>query len=383
MIVRQKKLAAIRQALEYNPVVVLAGPRQSGKTTLARTLLSPDSSNYFDLEDPLSCTRLNNPMTALRPLTGLVVIDEVQRCPEIFPVLRVLADRHPCPAQFLVLGSASGTLLRQSSESLAGRMEQLKIGGFQLDELNADAEQSLWLRGGFPRSYLAHGETRSLNWRKQFMQTLLERDFPQWGIRISATALHRFWSMLAHYHAQLWNAAELARALGTRETTVRHYLDLLSDALMIRQLLPYHANVRKRQVKAPKIYLRDSGLLHQILGIRNLQMLFNHPKIGASWEGFVIEQVLAHESYEAVYFWSTHQGAEIDLLLQQDGIFVGIECKRCDSPRMTPSIRHALVDLELDRVMILYPGEKRFDLHEKVSAVPVHTLATAQSLLED
>jgi predicted AAA+ superfamily ATPase len=269
MIHRTAILQALNQALARSRAAVLVGPRQCGKTTLARELVTPDSVNYFDLEDPASLARLDEPMTALQTLQGLVVIDEVQRRPELFPVLRVLLDRPNNPARFLVLGSASGDLLRQTSESLAGRVEQIRIGGFSLAELGPDAEQQLWLRGGFPLSYLAANETDSLAWRKNFIQTLLERDFPQWGVRTPAEALRRFWHMLAHYHGQIWNAAEPARALSVSESTARRHLDLLTDALMIRQLQPLHANIRKRQVKAPKIYVRDSGLLHQLLGIDN------------------------------------------------------------------------------------------------------------------
>jgi predicted AAA+ superfamily ATPase len=251
---------AMRAALARNPVVVLTGPRQSGKTTLAREFLAEDSVNYFDLEDPVSLARLGEPMTALRPLHGLVVIDEVQRLPDLFPVLRVLADRRSKPARFLILGSASGDLLRQSSESLAGRAEHIVIGGFSMTEVGAEHSRTLWRRGGFPLAYLARSETDSLAWRKQFIQTLLERDLPQWGVRVPAIALRRFWTMVAHYHGQTWNAAEPARALGVNESTTRRYLDLLTDALMIRQLQPWHANLRKRQVRSPKVYVRDSGL---------------------------------------------------------------------------------------------------------------------------
>ena len=316
MIRRTGIIEALKAALGRSKVVVLAGPRQCGKTTLARELLSEDSVNYFDLEDPASLARLDEPMVALGPLRGLVVIDEVQRRPDLFPVLRVLADRRDNPARFLILGSASGDLLRQTSESLAGRMERLIIGGFSLRELGREVGQMLWERGGFPLAFLAESAATSLAWRKNFIQTLLERDFPQWGVRVPAVALHRFWSMLSHYHGQTWNAAEPARALGVNVSTTRRHLDLLTDAFMIRQLQPYHANLRKRQVKAPKIYVRDSGLLHQLLGINTLKDLLIHPKVGASWEGFVIEQILMTEPHDEAWFWATHQGAEIDLVLR-------------------------------------------------------------------
>jgi predicted AAA+ superfamily ATPase len=362
-------------ALQRSPVVVLSGPRQCGKTTLARELLSADSVNYFDLEDPASLARLDEPMTALRPLEGLVVIDEVQRRPDLFPMLRVLADRWPSSARFLILGSASGDLLRQTSESLAGRAERITIGGFSLDEVGAAALQDLWRRGGLPLSYLATSEADSLAWRSQFIQALLERDLPQWGVRVPATALRRFWTILAHYHGQTWNGADAARTLGVSEATVRRYLDLLTDAFMVRQLQPWHANLRKRQVKAPKVYVRDSGLLHQLLGIDTAKALVSHPKLGASWEGFVIEQVLVAEPHDEAFFWATHQGAEIDLILSRGGRLLGVECKRTDAPRVTPSIKIALADLDLDRVAVVYPGERRYPLADRVEAVPVSELA--------
>jgi predicted AAA+ superfamily ATPase len=314
----------IADALDRNPVTVLTGPRQSGKKTLARELLAEDSPNYFDLEDPASLGRLVVPRSALDPLKGLVVIDEVQRRPDLFPVLRVLADRRKSPARFLILGSASGDLLRQSAETLAGRMERIEIGGFTLPELGADAVERLWRRGSFPRAYLARAERDSVEWRRQFVQTLLERDFPQWGVRVSAIALLRFWTMIAHYHGQLWNAAEPARALGVSQPTVRRYLDLLTDALVLRQLQPWHANVSKRQVKAPKVYVRDSGLLHQLLGLETEKAVLSHPKLGASWEGFVVEQVLAIEPHDEAWFWATHQGAEVDLLLRRGDRWFGV-----------------------------------------------------------
>jgi len=375
MVPRHAIVTAMETALERSPVVVLSGPRQCGKTTLARELLRADSVNYFDLEDPASLARLDEPMTALRPLEGLVVIDEVQRRPDLFPILRVLADRRPSPAHFLILGSASGDLLRQTSESLAGRSERITIGGFSLDEVEASGLQDLWRRGGFPLSYLAATETDSLSWRSQFIQALLERDLPQWGVRVPASALRRFWTILAHYHGQTWNAADPARTLGVSESTVRRYLDLLTDAFMVRQLQPWHANLRKRQVKAPKVYVRDSGLLHQLLRIDTAKALMSHPKLGASWEGFAIEQVLVAEPHDEAFFWATHQGAEIDLLLRRGGRLLGVECKRTDAPRVTPSIKIALADLELDRVAVVYPGERRYPLADRVEAVPVGELA--------
>lgn len=383
MIERSTHLDTIRTALSRSPVTVLTGPRQCGKTTLARELLREDSANYFDLEDPAGLARLDEPLTALGLLQGLVVIDEVQRRPDLFPVLRVLSDRRANPARFLILGSASGDLLRQSSESLAGRMERIAIGGFSLPELGPTSAGSLWRRGGFPRAFLARSDSDSLAWRKEFIQTLLERDLPQWGVRVPAVALQRFWTMVAHYHGQNWNAAEPARALGVSESTCRRYLDLLSDALMVRQLQPWHADLRKRQVKSPKVYVRDSGLLHQLLGIETEKALLTHPKLGASWEGFVVEQVLAGEPHDEAFFWGTHQGAEIDLLLRRGDRLLGVEVKRADAPRLTPSIRIALDDLRLDCVAVVYPGTKRYRLAERVEAVPLDVLAEPGRLFEE
>lgn len=381
MIIERRELAErIRLSIDRNPVTILTGPRQSGKTTLARMFVPEDSANYFDLEDPISILRLEEPRTALESLRGLIVIDEVQRRPDLFPILRVLADRSGQPAKFLILGSAAGDLLRQSSESLAGRLERIEIGGFTIREVGSEAIDSLWLRGGFPRSWLAASEADSLAWRKQFVLTLLERDLPQWGVRVPAIALLRFWTLVAHYHGQYWNSTEPARVIGVNATTVRRYLDLLTDALMVRQLQPWHANLGKRQVKSPKIYIRDTGLLHQLLGIGTAKDLLTHPRLGASWEGMVIEQVLAMTPHDEAWFWATHQGAEIDLLLRRGDRFFGIECKRADAPRLTTSIRIALDDLGLERVAVIYPGTKRYRLSDRVEVVPLAALVDSAVL---
>jgi len=375
MILRKKYNVAIKQALTRSRVVALVGPRQCGKTTLARQFIPESSLNYFDLEDPLSFARLSEPMTALEPLSGLVVIDEIQRYREIFPILRVLCDRSDNPARYLILGSAGGDLMRQSSESLAGRIEYINVSGFGVNEVGNENISRLWLRGGFPLSYLAETDENSLAWRKSFIMTLLERDFPQWGIRVPATALLRCWMMLAHYHGQIWNCTEASRSLGQTHNTTRHYLDLLSDAFMIRQLQPYHANIKKRQVKAPKIYFRDTGILHQLLGISSEKSLLTHPKSGASWEGFIIEQVLRTIPHDEAFYWATHQGAEIDLILRKGDQLSGIEIKRTDTPRLTPSIKTALTDLKLDSVSIIYPGKKTFALTPQVKVVAQEALA--------
>jgi predicted AAA+ superfamily ATPase len=376
MIARTALIAGIRRALKRSRVVALVGPRQSGKTTLARQIVPASAVGYFDLEDPTSVARLSQPLTALAALMGVIVIDEIQRRPDLFPVLRVLVDRKPAPARFLILGSASPELLRQSSESLAGRIEMIPISGFSLEEVGARAIGRHWLRGGFPRSFLARSAADSFVWRTQFVQTFLERDVPQLGITIPPAALLRFWTMLAHYHGQIWNAAEPARSLGVSEPTVRRYLDLLTGLFMVRQLPAWHENLKKRQVRAPKIYLRDSGLLHALLGIGTEQSLLAHPKSGASWEGYAIEQALKLASPSEAYFWATHQGAELDLLFMKNGRRIGIEAKRADAPTLTPSMRIAIEDLRLDQLTVLYPGERQYALSEKVTVVPVTALAT-------
>jgi len=354
----------------------MIGPRQCGKTTIARQFVPSDSANYFDLEDPVSLARLEEPMTALAPLTGLVVIDEVQRRPELFPILRVLADRQPLPARFLILGSAAPELLRQSSESLAGRMEIVAMSGFSLNEVGSEQQSRHWLRGGFPCSYLAASDNDSFAWLKSFTLTLVERDIPQLGIGVPAAMLIRFWTMLAHCHGQIWNAAPPARSLGVSEPTVRRYLDLLEGVFMVRQLQPWHANLKKRQVKSPKVYFRDSGVLHNLLGIRGDSELLNHPACGASWEGYAIEEAIRVVAPDESYFWATHNGAELDLLLLKNGLRIGIECKRSDAPRVTPSMRISLTDLELDRLVVIYPGTRRYSLAEGVEVLPLVELAS-------
>lgn len=375
MLDRPQALTRIRRALRRSRVVALIGPRQAGKTTLARIIVPPDSPNYYDLEDPVSLARLAEPMTELARLRGTVVIDEVQRRPDLFPVLRVLADRTPLPARFLVLGSASPALLRQSSESLAGRLETVILPGFSLGEVGADALDRHWLRGGFPRSFLASSEAESLTWRRQLVQTFIERDLPQLGVSLPGPALLRFWTMLAHYHGQLWNAAEPARSLGISEPTVRRYLDLLAGLFLIRSLPPWHENLAKRQVKAPKVYLRDTGILHHLLGIRTRDDLLAHPKCGASWEGYAVEETLKLVQPDDAYFWRTHTGAELDLLLLKNGKRLGVEVKRADAPALAPSMRIALADLELDHLTVLYPGEKSYTIAQRVTVVPFSVVA--------
>lgn len=371
VIVRMADIVLVRAALRRSRVVALLGPRQCGKTTLAREIVAPGSLNYFDLEDPQSLARLSEPDVALRPLRKWVVIDEIQRRPDLFPLLRVLADRRPLAARFLILGSASPSLLRQSSESLAGRIETVPLEGFRLSDLGAAEQSRHWLRGGFPLAYTARTEKDSMVWRHQFLQTFIERDLPQLGITIPGLALRRFWNMVAHYHGQIWNAAELARALSVNEATVRRYLDLMADVFMLRQLPPWFENIGKRQVKAPKVYVRDSGLLHALLGIANRRDLEFHPKVGASWEGYAVEEVLKAVRPDEAYYWATHNGAEIDLVLFKDGRRIGVECKRADAPVLTPSMRIALTDLKLDRLFVLYPGDRTYSLGKKVEVIPL------------
>jgi len=361
----------LKNALRRSPAVALLGPRQCGKTTLAREFVEADSSNYFDLEDPEALLRLAEAKTALSPLKGLVVIDEIQRRPDLFPVLRVLIDRHPSPARFLILGSASPDLLRQSSETLAGRLELIEIGGFDLKEAGLASFSRLWIRGGLPPSFLASNDEESFIWRKYYIQLFLERDLAQQGIRIPSVTLHRFWAMLANCHGQVWNASPLASSLGLSEPTIRRYLDILTGNYMVRQLSPWHANIKKRQVKSPKIYLRDTGVLHGLLGLRGEADVLRHPRSGASWEGFVIEEVLRILDPDEAYFWATHNGAEIDLILMKKDRMFGLECKRADAPGLTPSIRSALQDLPLKRITVIYPGKKTYSLNDKVGVVPV------------
>jgi predicted AAA+ superfamily ATPase len=382
MIDRSRLQARVARALKRSRVVGLVGPRQSGKTTLARQIVAADSTNYFDLENPASLARLTQPMTALEELRGIVVIDEIQHRPDLFQVLRVLADRKPLRARFLILGSASPNLLRQSSESLAGRIEIISIGGFSLDEVGVSSLNRHWQRGGLPLSFLARTNDDSFAWRQQFIQTFLERDVPQLGVNIPAPTLLRFWTMVAHCHGSIWNAADPARSLGIGESTVRRYLDLFTGLLVVRQLQPWHENLNKRQVKAPKVYIRDSGLLHILLGIRTEKELFTHPKIGASWEGYAVEEALSQLEPDQAYFWATHQGAELDLLLFKNGRRLGVEVKRADAPTLTPSMRSALADLKLEQLIVLYPGSQVYELEARVRVLPITALdgATVEKL---
>jgi len=366
----------IARALENNPIVALIGPRQCGKTTLARTFVPGDSLNYFDLEDPISGQLLEEPMTTLAPLEGLVVIDEAQRQPGIFPVLRVLADREERTTKFLVLGSASPELSRQASESLAGRVEVIEMSGFGLREVGMDAMEALWLRGGFPRSFLAADDEASDRWRREFVRTFLERDLAQLGFGMAPALMQRFWTMISHYHGQMWNAAEVAGSLGIAPNTARNYLDALSQTFMVRQLQPWHENIGKRQVKSPKLYFRDSGIFHRLQGIASRSHLQTHPKLGASWEGFALEEILRVTDPDEAYFWAVHSGSELDLLLFRKGRRTGVEFKRSDAPRITRSMSIALADLQLDELIVVYPGIRPYDLAERIRVLPFVEIST-------
>ncbi len=381
MIPRDRHLNAVRRLLRQFPVVAILGVRQVGKTTLALEILkrTKPPGERFDLEDPADLARLSDAKLALGDLKGLVVIDEIQRRPDIFPVLRVLADRRPRRARFLVLGSASPELLRQSSETLAGRIAFYTLGGFHLDEVGVEKLDRLWLRGGFPLSFLTRTQDASFTWRQSFIRTFLERDLPQLGVRVPAATLSRFWSMLAHYHGQVWNSAEFARSFGVSDKTVRHYLDTLHAAQVATVLQPWHENIRKRQVKSPKVYVRDSGVLHGLLGIRERRDLERHPKLGASWEGFLLQQVAEHlgATADECFFWATHSGAELDLVWVRGRRRWGFEFKRTSSPKLTGSLHTAIETLRLQKAFLVHAGDKTFPIHKKVTAV------AAARILED
>lgn len=372
MISRERLLGRVEQCLSESPATVLLGARQTGKTTVARLVAGRrDAVHYFDLERQADRAALSTPEHTLSGLVGLVIIDEVQRTPELFSILRPMVDRDPCPATFLLLGSASPHLVSGVSESLAGRVLFVPVPGFSLEEVGTGDQNNLWLRGGFPRSYLAGSDAASHRWRDAFVSTFLERDIPQLGINVPSETLRRFWTMLSHFHGQIWNASEFGRSLGTNDKTARRYLDLLSGAYVLRVLPPWFENIAKRQRRSPKVYVRDSGLLHVLLGLENLAQVRSHPKYGASWEGFALEQVLTHFGDQSAYFWGTQRGAEIDLLIGRSGERIGFEFKCQDAPRMTKSLRIALEDLRLAHAYIVYPGHDAYALDERVDVIPL------------
>jgi hypothetical protein len=368
----------IEALIRQFPVVAIVGARQVGKTTLARGLgaVRRGPATSFDLESAEDLALLHDPMLALRPLRGLVVIDEIQKRPDLFPTLRVLVDEPRVSRRFLVLGSASPELLQQTSETLAGRIAYHELDGFSLEEAGSATWERLWTRGGFPRSFLARSEVESLGWRRELVKTYLERDVPSLGLRLPAPTLRRFWMMVAHYHGQVWNASELARSFGVAHTTVQRYLDVLSETFMVRQLPSWHENVGKRQVKAPKVYVRDSGLLHALLGLRTRREIQGHPKVGASWEGFALNSVISRlrAQPEECFFWATHSGAELDLLVIRGNRRLGFEFKRSTTPTATRSMHVAMEDLRLQKLWVVHAGDRAFDLTKQMRALPLSRL---------
>jgi predicted AAA+ superfamily ATPase len=371
MIPRPDAIERITTVFKVHPIAALLGPRQCGKTTLARMISEREQCTYFDLENPVDLRRLSAPMSTLEELSGLVVMDEIQRRPDLFELLRVLVDRPKSPVRFLILGSASPGLIKGVSESLAGRIGFIDLSGFDLREVGTEKRHRLWIRGGFPRSFLAEDDTSSTAWREDFIRTFLERDIPQLGITIPAETLRRFWTMISHYHGQVWNAAHFARSLGTSEKTARRYLDILAGAYMVRVLPPWYEDIRKRQVKAPKIYIRDSGILHSLLQINTMTDLQGHPKMGSSWEGFCLEQLIGGLKTRDVYFWATHAGAELDLLVTVEGNRYGFEFKYADAPGSNRSMRIAIKDIGLEHLWIIYPGRKKYDIDKGISVIPI------------
>lgn len=372
MIERRQDESCLRMLIEEFPVTAILGPRQSGKTTISKTF---QADHAFDLENPADAAMLAEPQLALSPLRGLIVIDEIQRLPELFPLLRHLVDTHPAQ-RYLILGSASRDLIRQSSESLAGRIAYYELGGVGLADVGGDNWRRLWLRGGLPPSFTARDEGRSRRWRDQYIATFLERDIPQLGINIPSATLRRFWTMLCHYHGQIMNFSELARSFGISDMTARHYMEILEGTYMARLLRPWHVNVGKRLVKRPKVYFRDSGLLHALMSITSERDLASHNKLGASWEGFALESVIRtlKKRGEELFFWRTHAGAEVDLFWQEHGRNWGVEVKYGSAPRATPSMKSALDDLNLSHMWVVYPGDRQYAISSNVTAIPISRL---------
>lgn len=381
MIIRTRHIKEIIRLLRRFEVVAILGPRQVGKTTLAKQVAKRYHTRFhhFDLEDPAVVNRFAaDPRLALQDLKGLVIIDEVQRLPELFPLLRVLADRRPRPARFLVLGSAAPGLLQQSSESLAGRIRYYELGGLGLDEVGGRHIDRRWLRGGFPAAYLSRSNPACFEWLQGFARSFIERDLSRLGVRTAGTTLWRFWAMLAHRHGQVWNASEFARSFGVADTTVRRYLDVLADTLVVRQLLPWFAKLKKRQVKAPKVYIRDSGLVHSLLGINDGKSLDLHPARGSTWEGCILELIMEQlkGAGREFYYWRTHTGAELDLFIPSARKRLGVEVKLSCAPTITPSMRRAMEDLELTELVVVHAGETSCPLGDRIRAVSARRLLT-------
>ena len=381
MIPRPELVERVNSGLEHSPVTLILGPRQCGKTTLAQLLGEKQAGSYYDLESPRDLARLANPQTVLEAARGLVVLDEIHQRPDLLPLLRVLADRKPLPCRFLLLGSASPDLMKKSSETLAGRVHFVDMGGFTLAETGLKRQETLWVRGGFPKSFLAEVEARSVKWREDFVQTFLQRDLPMLGIQVPAATLHRFWTMIAHCHGGIWNGSEIGASLGVTHHATRRYLDALSGAYVVRQLLPWFENLGKRVVKSPKVYVRDSGLLHSLLEIPDFAALQGHPKLGASWEGFVIEQILSWVGERNAYFWATHSRAELDLMVLAKGKRWGFEIKYQDGPTITKSMRIAMQDLKLERLWVVYPGKTGYLMDENIECVSLSELGRVREAL--
>lgn len=375
---RTDEIDLLNTRFRNNPIVAILGPRQCGKTTLARQFADqwPKDVTFFDLENPRDLRRLEEPLLALENQEGLIVLDEIQRTPDLFPVLRVLADRPNKKTKFLILGSASRDLMRQSSESLAGRISYLEIGGFTLNLVGTAKKEKLWIRGAFPRSFLASSEAASYQWRQDFIATFLERDIPQLGFNIPSKSLGRFWKMLAHYHGQIFNASEIGKSLAVSDHTAQRYLDLLSGTFMVRQLRPWNYNTKKRIIKTPKIYFRDTGILHALFDLPEKKDVLSHPKLGASWEGFALEETIQaiRLKENEIFFWGVHASAEIDLVFQKNGRLYGIEFKYAQAPGFTSSMRMASEELALKHLWVIYPGSEAYALNKNVTVIPLTEL---------
>lgn len=382
MIPRPELVERVTAGLDHSPVTLILGPRQCGKTTLGRQLGEKQEGSYYDLENPRHSARLAQPQTVLEAARGLVVLDEIHQRPDLLPLLRVLADRQPPPCRFLLLGSAAPDLMKKSSETLAGRVHFVDMTGFTLAETGVERQSQLWVRGGFPKSFLAEDEAGSVKWREDFVQTFLQRDLPMLGIQVPAATLHRFWTMLAHYHGGIWNGSQIGGSLGVTHHAARRYLDALSGAYVVRQLQPWFENLGKRVVKSPKIYVRDSGLLHSLMNIPDAASLHAHPKLGASWEGFVIEQILSWAGERNSYFWATHSGAELDLMVIAKGKRWGFEVKYQDAPTITKSMRIAMQDLKLERLWVVYPGKTGYPMDDKIECVSLGQLGQIRKALQ-